>query len=262
MDNDGTYFKSTTAVSFSTCNGENAISMTVKYKKTDAVLYGTETVITPGVNTCGNDDLDTEFSYDVMYSVTDQFCTVTYTDYVSTAVYLMHFLHGGKGVAFGQKATMEDYMDCNFKALFRDDVTFVTGNGTQVSIRDLIGQVTSMAQQLSELAAKVTLKTLVSSLRFQGTKSNAWEYTGISFTVPAGYRYITRVYQTYSSGKPLGIGVGTANNLTIPNIATQGDYVTMGTYILTPATYYVYTMRATVPIATNAYDVLAIAVKP
>lgn len=138
LDNDGTYFKSTTAVSFSTCNGNNTITLTVKYKKTDAVLYGTESTITPGVNTCGNDDLDTEFSYDVMYSVSDQFCTVTYTDYISTAIYLMHFLHGGKGVAFGQKATTENYLDCAFKALFRDDVYFVTGNGVQVNIRDII----------------------------------------------------------------------------------------------------------------------------
>lgn len=138
LDNDGTYFKSTTAVSFSTCNGNNTITLTVKYKKTDAVVYGSETTITPGVNTCGNDDLDTEFSYDVMYSVTDQFCTVTFTDYISTAIYLMHFLHGGKGVAFGQKATMENYLDCAFKALFRDDVYFLTGNGVQVNIRDII----------------------------------------------------------------------------------------------------------------------------
>ena len=138
VDNDGTYFKSTTAVSFSPCNGKNSISMTVKYKKTDAVVYGTEAAIEPGVNTCGNNDLDTEFSYDVMYEVTDQFCTVSFTDYISTAVYLMHFLHGGKGVAFGQKATMENYLDCAFKALFRDDVFFVTGNGVQVNIRDII----------------------------------------------------------------------------------------------------------------------------
>ena len=138
VDNDGTYFKSTTAVSFSTCNGNNTITMTVKYKKTDAVVYGAEATIEPGVNTCGNNDLDTEFSYDVMYEVTDQFCTVSYTDYISTATYLMHFLHGGKGVAFGQKATMENYLDCAFKALFRDDAFFVTGNGVQVNIRDII----------------------------------------------------------------------------------------------------------------------------
>ena len=50
----------------------------------------------------------------------------------------MHFLHGGRGVAFGQKATMEDYLDCAFKALFRDQVFFMTGNGVQVDVRDII----------------------------------------------------------------------------------------------------------------------------
>ena len=109
----------------------------MKYKKTDAVLYGTAATITPGVNTCGG-DLDTEFSYDVLYTVKDQFTTVTYIDYVSTAIYLMHFLHGGRGVAFGQKATMEGYLDCAFKALFRNDAYFMTGNGVQVDIRDVI----------------------------------------------------------------------------------------------------------------------------
>ena len=46
-------------------------------------------------------------------------------DYVSTAIYLMHFLHGGKGVAFGQKATIEDCVDYNFKTLFRKLSTFL-----------------------------------------------------------------------------------------------------------------------------------------
>ena len=137
LDNDGTYFRSTTSISFSTCNSKNTITLTVKYKKTDAVLYGTAQTITPGINTCGG-DLNTEFSYDVLYTVKDQFTTVTYIDYVSTAIYLMHFLHGGRGVAFGQKATMEDYLDCAFKALFRDQVFFMTGNGVQVDVRDII----------------------------------------------------------------------------------------------------------------------------
>lgn len=103
----------------------------------DARTDGTAETITPGINTCGG-DLNTEFSYDVLYTVKDQFTTVTYIDYVSTAIYLMHFLHGGRGVAFGQKATMEWYLDCAFKALFRDQVFFMTGNGVQVDVRDII----------------------------------------------------------------------------------------------------------------------------
>ena len=137
-DNDGTYFLNTSTVNYSTCYLKNSINLSVQYKKTDVLIYSDAEVITPGTNVCGNGQLDTEFSYDVLYTLSDQFTTVTFTDYVSTATYLMHFLHGGKGVAFGHKATLEEYVDCAFKALFRDDVFFVTGNGQQVEVKDII----------------------------------------------------------------------------------------------------------------------------
>ena len=119
------YFRSTTTVEYSSCGGKNAVTMTMKYKKTDAVTYNPEVTLVPGVNVCGGGNLDTEFSYDVLYTVSDQFRSVSFMDYVSTAIYLMHFLHGGKGVAFGQKATMEDYVDFNFQSLFRKLATFL-----------------------------------------------------------------------------------------------------------------------------------------
>ena len=125
LDNDGTYFRSTTTVEYSSCSGNNAVTMTMKYKKTDAVVYNPEVTLVPGINICGGGNLDTEFSYDVLYTVSDQFRSVSFMDYVSTAVYLMHFLHGGKGVAFGQKATIEDCVDFNFQALFRKLATFL-----------------------------------------------------------------------------------------------------------------------------------------
>ena len=93
-----------------------------------------------GTNVCGG-DLNTEFSYDVEYVLRDAFSTITYIDYVSTAIYLMHFLHGGRGVAFGQKATLENTLDCAFKALFRDDVTITKQDGTQVSLRQVLEKV-------------------------------------------------------------------------------------------------------------------------
>lgn len=125
LDNDGTYFRSTTTVEYSSCGGNNSVTMTMKYKKTDAVVYNPEVTLVPGVNICGGGNLDTEFSYDVLYTVSDQFRSASFMDYVSTAVYLMHFLHGGKGVAFGQKATIEDCVDFNFQALFRKLATFL-----------------------------------------------------------------------------------------------------------------------------------------
>lgn len=140
MDNDGTYFLSQSAVEYSSCSGLNSISISVEYKKTDTSTWGTAKTIKPGSNVCAG-DLDTEFSYDVRYVLKDAFSTVTYIDYVSTAIYLMHFLHGGRGVAFGQKATMDNTLDCAFKALFRDDVVITKQDGTQVSLRDVLAKV-------------------------------------------------------------------------------------------------------------------------
>lgn len=140
VDNDGTYFLSETAVEYSTCTGLNTVSITVRYKKTDTSSWGTAKIIKPGTNVCGG-DLNTEFSYDVEYVLRDAFSTITYIDYVSTAIYLMHFLHGGRGVAFGQKATLENTLDCAFKALFRDDVTITKQDGTQVSLRQVLEKV-------------------------------------------------------------------------------------------------------------------------
>jgi len=139
-DNDGVYFLSETAVEYSSCSGLNSVTVTVAYKRTDSFTYGTASTITPGSNVCGG-DLDTGFSYDVKYVLKDAFSTVTYIDYVSTSIYLMHFLHGGRGVAFGQKATLENYLDCAFKAIFREDVTIVKSDGTEVSLRELIEKV-------------------------------------------------------------------------------------------------------------------------
>lgn len=137
LDNDGTYFLSQSAVEYSSCAGLNSITITAEYKKTDTSEWLNKKTIKPGSNIMGG-ELDTEFSYDVRYVLKDAFSTVTYIDYVSTAVYLMHFLHGGRGVAFGQKATLSDTLDCNFKALFRDDVTIVKQNGEQVSLREVL----------------------------------------------------------------------------------------------------------------------------
>jgi len=141
-DNDGTYFLSETEVSYSSCAGKNSITLSVDYKRTDTSTYGTATTITPGENTCGG-DLDTEFSYDVRYKLQDAFTTIYYIDYVSTAIYLMHFLHGGRGVAFGQKATVENALDCSFKAIFRDDVVIMKSDGTEISLKSLAEKLSS-----------------------------------------------------------------------------------------------------------------------
>lgn len=140
IENEGVYFLAMTDTTYSTCNGKNSLTLTVAYKLTSNWTYGTPKTISPGEGqtaVCGG-DLDTEFSYDVKYVLKDQFNTVTVIDFVSTAVYLMHFLHGGRGVAFGSKATRENYADFAFNAIFRGTCEFEKPNGETVTIAQII----------------------------------------------------------------------------------------------------------------------------
>ena len=159
-DNDGTYFVGTAKVNFATCAGHNSITLLCQWKRTDQSSFGTADTIASGITTpipytgakvMGGGNIDTEYSYDVKYTLTDAFSTVTFMDYLSTAIFLMHFLHGGRGVAFGQKATVQDCLDCAFDAHFRqetlfdDEVTFTyTDDNNQVqtiTLTDILRQI-------------------------------------------------------------------------------------------------------------------------
>lgn len=137
--NEGEYFLATTDSTYSTCNGKNTATLTAQYKLSSATLYGATKALPLGTGTtiCAG-DLDTELSYDVQYILKDAFNTVTVIDYVSTAVYAMHFLHGGRGVAFGSKATVENAVDFSFDAIFRGGVRFVNANGEEVTIQQIL----------------------------------------------------------------------------------------------------------------------------
>lgn len=207
IDNDGTYFLSTTNAVYSSCSGKNAITMSVKYKRTDLKNYGSETQITPGSNVCGANDLDPEFSYDVLYTLSDEFNTVTYSDYVSTAVYLMHFLHGGRGVAFGQKATKQDTLDCNFDAIFRKKLSLVLDDGSTLEVRDIMEQIqTNLA---SMLCPNNKLPTLLLNLLYPIGSI----YMSVKSTNPTNIMGGTWV--AWGAGRvPVGVGTGTDGNNT------------------------------------------------
>lgn len=220
-DNDGTYFLSTTTVEYSSCGGKNSVTMTMKYKKTDAVVFNPEVTLTPGVNVCGG-SLDTEFSYDIVYTVTDQFRSVSYNDYVSTAIYLMHFLHGGKGVAFGQKATMEDWVDFNFKTLFRKLASFlgIVKFGSADVDRVIINDTTKASPVMVDPDGAGTLYPVVTSKTI-GTAASQAVANNLT-TTAAGSVLDARQGKILDDKIPTGVAASkaVANNLTTASAGT------------------------------------------
>lgn len=130
IDNDGTFLKAAGNPVYSSCNGHNSYHVYVSYKRTNQSTYSAEQEVTlPQVvgtedSTTKLGNFDTEYSYDIRYRITDAINSVYYVDYLSTAVMMMHFMRGGRGVAFGQKATVEYCVDTSFNALFRGNVGF------------------------------------------------------------------------------------------------------------------------------------------
>lgn len=100
----GTYAKSTVNFSDWSCSGKNTITTAVAYKKSSDSSYTNAGVsFTSGTQFIfGGGNLSVDFSYDIRFTLTDAFGTVTVVDSLSTASVLMDFKAGGTGLTVGK----------------------------------------------------------------------------------------------------------------------------------------------------------------
>lgn len=69
---------------------------------------------------------DVDYPYQVQFTITDSFTTVSKIIEIPTAFTLVDYHSTGKGIAFGKVATDENLFDVNLPALFRKRVDFET----------------------------------------------------------------------------------------------------------------------------------------
>lgn len=100
----GTYCKATVYFSYWSCSGKNTITTAVAYKKTtDSTYTNAGVTFSNGTAfTFGGGNLSVDYSYDIRFTLTDAFGTVTVIDSLSTASVLMDFKAGGTGLAVGK----------------------------------------------------------------------------------------------------------------------------------------------------------------
>ncbi|HEL0548255.1 TPA: pilus assembly protein [Streptococcus equi subsp. zooepidemicus] len=110
VSDDGTYVKGTVTFSYSSCSSKNTVTTATYYKKSSTSLWtnASKTFSSGTAITFGGGNISTESSYDVKYTITDAFTTVTILDLVSTAAVLMDFKAGGKGIAIGKVAEKDN----------------------------------------------------------------------------------------------------------------------------------------------------------
>lgn len=106
----GTYAKSTVSFYWWSCAGKNTLTTAVAYKKsTDSSYTSAGVTFSSGTQfTFGGGNLSVDYSYDIRFTLTDAFGTVTVIDSLSTASVLMDFKAGGTGLAVGKVSETEN----------------------------------------------------------------------------------------------------------------------------------------------------------
>lgn len=125
ISDEGTYVSALNRFSYSSCSGNNSVTTKIEYKRSTDSTWTTDTGTFNSNLTCifGSGNISGEYSYDIRYTLTDAFSSVSVLDVVSTAAVFMDFKMGGTGLAFG-KVAEDDGFDVNMTAHFRQDVTF------------------------------------------------------------------------------------------------------------------------------------------
>lgn len=202
VSDDGTYIKGTVSYSYSSCSSKNTVTRATYYKKSSVSSWtnASKSFSSGAAFTFGGGAISTESSYDVKYTITDAFTTVTILDTVSTAAVLMDFKAGGKGIAVGKVAeydnTFEISENWEFKVYGKSIINLIypVGSiymsvnatnpatlfgGTWVQLKDrfLLGSGTTYSNGATGGAATVTLTTAQMPSHSHGTGASGYYFS-------------------------------------------------------------------------------------
>ena len=113
VSDEGTYVKGLVSFSYSSCSSKNTITGSIQYKKSSATSWTSAGVaFSSGTAVVfGGGAISTETSYDIKYTLTDAFTSISIQDIVSTASVVMDFKAGGKGVAVGKVSETDNMFE-------------------------------------------------------------------------------------------------------------------------------------------------------
>ena len=138
LNDDGTYLSvSVPTSSYSTCNGKNSRTLTVMYKESSATSWSTAANVSSTASVIGAGGISTSKSYNVRFTITDAFTSVTKDVTVSTSGCLLNFRKAKDGLSLGKFAETAG-LDVKWNSVFRSTVTVngalnVPGNNIQFS---------------------------------------------------------------------------------------------------------------------------------
>lgn len=113
---DGTYVKGLVSFNYSTCSSKNNVTTATYYKKSSESSWtNANKTFGSGISFTFGGSISAESSYDIRYTISDAFTTISVVDTVSTASVLMDFKSGGKGIAIGKVAEFDNTLEISDK---------------------------------------------------------------------------------------------------------------------------------------------------
>lgn len=137
LQDDGRYILGNALYNRAPCGNNNRVTRTIYYKRSaDSEWINAGMIFSSGVPIVfGGGNISTEYSYDIRYTITDQFNTVSVQDIVSTAAVVMDFKCGGKGLAIGKVSETDNCFEVSedwdvkvYGKLLKDYISSIAGS--------------------------------------------------------------------------------------------------------------------------------------
>ena len=110
----GTYISAKASGSFSSVSNKNSMTLRVQYGLTTSATYSTAVTLTNGTaSVIGGGSIDANYSFNVKFTLTDQFNTIEKILTIGTAAYTVFFRQGGNGVALGKVSERANAVEIN-----------------------------------------------------------------------------------------------------------------------------------------------------
>ena len=137
LQDDGTYILGNALYNRAPCGNNNRVTRSIYYKRSSDSQWTNAGVIFSSGDPIifGGGNISTEYSYDIRYTITDQFNTVSVQDIVSTAAVVMDFKSGGKGLAIGKVSETDNCFEVSedwdvkvYGKLLKDYISSIAGS--------------------------------------------------------------------------------------------------------------------------------------
>ena len=164
----GTYISAKASGTYSSVSSKNSMTLKVQYGLTTSSAYSTAVTLTNGTaSVIGGGSIDANYSFNVKFTLTDQFNTIEKILTVGTAAYTVFFRQGGNGVALGKVSERANAVEINPDWDIYHGSTKL--NGTVPISRGGTGGTTAAAARSNLGAVNKAGDTMTGNLSIQGT---------------------------------------------------------------------------------------------